>query len=79
MTRPPEPRDRRLVRFYERAGGDARATLEALARDLRAGGAEVELLASAERPGLWLLTARGGPEVAVDAATRTWRFRTVET
>jgi hypothetical protein len=65
------------VRFFERAGADARATLEALALRLREGGAEVELLASAERPGLWLLTARGGPEVAVDAATRTWRFTTV--
>jgi len=66
------------VRFFERAGADARATLEAVARRLREGGAEVELLASAEQPGLWLLTARGGPEVAVDAATRTWRFTTVD-
>jgi len=67
-----------LVRFFERAGADARATLEALAQHLRERGAEVELLASAEQPGLWLLTARGGPEVAVDAATRTWRFTTVD-
>ena len=67
----------RPVRFFERAGADARPTLEALARRLRDGGAEVELLASSEQPGLWLLTARGGPEVAVDAATRTWRFETV--
>ncbi|MBW6455598.1 MAG: hypothetical protein K0A98_06910 [Trueperaceae bacterium] len=67
-----------LVRFFERAGDDARATLEALARRLREGGAEVELLASSEQPGLWLLTARGGPEVAVDAPTRMWRFERVE-
>jgi len=66
------------VRFFERAGADARATLEDLARRLRDGGAEVELLASSEQPGLWLLTARGGPEVAVDAATRIWRFEPVE-
>jgi hypothetical protein len=68
----------RHVRFFERAGSDARATLEALAGRLREGGAEVELLASTEQPALWLLTARGGREVAVDAATRTWRFTTVD-
>ena len=79
MQRPPEPAGGHHVRFFERAGADARATLEALARRLHQGGAEVELLASTEQPGLWLLTARGGPEVAVDAATRTWRFRTVAT
>lgn len=74
-----ERADGQHVRFFERAGGGARATLEALARRLHEGGAEVELLASVEQPGLWLLTARGGPEVAADDATRTWRFRTVDT
>jgi len=68
----------RHVRFFERAGRDARATLAALAGRLREGGAEVELLASDEQPGLWLLVARGGPEVLADAATRTWRFTTVD-
>jgi hypothetical protein len=79
MPRPPDTAGGHHVRFFERAGADARATLEALARRLHEGGAEVELLASTEQPGLWLLTVRGGPEVAVDAATRTWRFRTVTT
>lgn len=73
----PERAGASYVRFFERADADARETLEALARWLREAGAEVELLASTEQPGLWLLTARGGPEVAADAATRIWRFRTV--
>jgi len=77
MTSPPDGADGRHVRFFERAGDDARAALETLARRLREGGAAVELLASAERPDLWLLTARGGPEVPVDDATRTWRFTVV--
>ncbi|MFO8150174.1 MAG: hypothetical protein R6T93_07755 [Trueperaceae bacterium] len=78
MGHAPEPAGDQQVRFFERAGADARPTLEALARRLREGGAQVELLASSEQPGLWLLTARGGPEVAGDAGTRIWRFRTVE-
>jgi len=77
MTSPPDGADGRHVRFFERAGDDARAALETLARRLREGGAAVELLASAERPDLWLLTARGGPEVPVDDGTRTWRFTVV--
>jgi hypothetical protein len=65
------------VRFFERAGPGARAALERLGRDLAAGGAGVELLASDERADLWLLVARGGEdEPALDAGTRCWRFRT---
>jgi hypothetical protein len=78
MQRQPEPASGRDVRFFERAGDDARATLERLGRSLRDEGAEVELLASADQPGLWLLVARGGPEVEAADGTRRWRFRTVE-
>ena len=68
--------DLALVRFFERSGPDARAVLECLRRDLLAGGAQVELLASEDRDDLWLLVARGGgPEPSLDAATRRWRFR----
>jgi hypothetical protein len=66
------------VRFFERAGSDARAVLERLRLDLVAGGAEVELLVSDDRADLWLLIARGGgPEPALDDAVRRWRFRSV--
>jgi len=78
MQRPREPDSGRDVRFFERAGDDARATLERLGDRLRAAGAEVEMLASADQPGLWLLVARGGPEVEAADGTRRWRFRTVE-
>ena len=78
MQHPRLPDSGRDVRFFERAGEDARATLEHLGRRLRAEGAEVELLASADQPGLWLLVARGGPEVEAAAGTRRWNFRTVE-
>lgn len=64
------------MRFFERGGPGARESLERLGRDLRASGAEVELLTSLDQPGLWLLTARGGgPEPDVDERTRRWRFR----
>jgi hypothetical protein len=79
MRPPSDPGDTgTAVRFFERAGGDARAVLERLARRLADGGGHVELLASDEREDLWLLVARGGEEVepALDAATRCWRFRT---
>jgi len=78
MQRPRVPDSGRDVRFFERAGDDARATLERLGRRLRAAGAEVELLASADQPSLWLLVVRGGPEVETADGTRRWRFRTVE-
>jgi hypothetical protein len=68
------------VRFFERAGPDARAVLARLGHDLAAAGVAIELLASDERDDLWLLIARGagvGPEPALDAHTRCWRFRTV--
>jgi len=78
MQRPREPDSGRDVRFFERAGDDARATLERLGDRLQAEGAEVELLASADQPGLWLLVARGGPEVEAAEGTRRWRFRTVK-
>ena len=66
------------VRFFERAGSDARAVLERLGRRLTDGGGHVELLASDEGEDLWLLIARGGEELepALDADTRCWRFRT---
>jgi hypothetical protein len=75
--RAPSPSGRgATVRFFERAGPDTPATLERLARDLVAGGAEVELLVSDDRSDLWLLIARGGgPDPTIDAATRCWRFR----
>jgi hypothetical protein len=67
------------VRFFERAGPDARAVLGRLGDDLAAAGVVSELLASDERDDLWLLIARGaGPEPALDADTRCWRFRTVD-
>jgi hypothetical protein len=76
MRAPCDPGRGATVRFFERAGPDTPAALERLARDLVAGGAEVELLVSDDRSDLWLLIARGGgSEPAVDAATRCWRFR----
>jgi hypothetical protein len=67
------------VRFFERAGPDARAVLERLGRDLVAAGAGVELLASEEREDLWLLVARGGATAPpLDTHTRCWRFRTAD-
>ena len=78
MQRPREPDSGRDVRFFERTGDDARATLDSLGRRLRVEGAEVELLTSADQPGLWLLVVRGGPEVEAADGTRRWRFRTVE-
>ena len=67
------------VRFFERAGPDARAALERLGRELVATGTGVELLASDERDDLWLLVARGGgAEPPLDAGTRCWRFRTTD-
>lgn len=78
MQRQPEPARGRDVTFFERAGDDARAALERLGRNLRDEGAEVELLASADQAGLWLLVARGGPEIEAADGTRRWRFRTVE-
>jgi hypothetical protein len=76
MRAPTDPGRGATVRFYERAGPDAPTTLERLGRALVAAGAEVELLVSDDRSDLWLLVARGGgPEPAIDAATRRWRFR----
>lgn len=79
MASPPEAASPSApVRFFERAGSDARAVLERLRLDLVAGGAEVELLVSEDQADLWLLVARGGgPEPALDAAVRRWRFRSV--
>ncbi len=68
----------RDVQFFERAGAGARDALERLGRRLRAEGAAAELLSSEDQPGLWLLLARGGPEVEPEDGTRRWRFRTVE-
>jgi hypothetical protein len=76
MRAPTDPGRTDVVRFFERAGPDAPTFLERLARDLVEGGAQVELLVSDERSDLWLLIARGGgPEPAIDPATRCWRFR----
>ncbi|MDA0699589.1 MAG: hypothetical protein O3A02_00040 [bacterium] len=72
---PPDAPD--AVRFFEREGADARAALERLREDLVDGGANVELLVSDDRADLYLLVVRGGgPEPALDRATRRWRFRT---
>jgi hypothetical protein len=68
------------VRFFELAGPDARAALDALAAAWRRAGADVELLAAVGQPDLWLLVARGGAEPASPAAppaARVWRFRKV--
>jgi len=75
--RPDRPTEQ--VRFFERAGPDARVALQRLGRELRAGGAEVELLVGTDQPDRWLLAVRGGgAEPQLDAATRRWRFRAVD-
>jgi hypothetical protein len=70
--RPPDA----TVTFVELAAPDARPRLVALAREVEAGGANVELLRSVDRDDLWLLVIRGRPPVgaAMPSEARTWRF-----
>ena len=61
------------IHFHERAGEDAKATLEQLEATLVRQGARVRLLRSLERDDLWLLIAEGAP-LTHQEGTRTWRF-----
>jgi hypothetical protein len=62
------------VLFLERAGSDALSVLDELATRLRADGADVTLLRSAERDDLYLIVARGAGAIDAPAPTRAWRF-----